>query len=156
MRSFDGREFKAIGNVEGFGAGVSTTNRSYKFIDDEEQCNTLRYYQLRQVDIDNKSTLSDVVAVNCKNTDETISIYPNPASETLTYQFFQNGEDVLEVRITDMTGREVSKELISAQRGFNSTTISIENFASGVYNLQIRSLNSQNSTSPRYTQFFKK
>ena len=91
-----------------------------------------------------------------QNTDETVTIYPNPASESLTYQFYQNGADVIEVRIIDMTGREVSKELINAQRGFNTTTLSIENFASGVYYLQIRSVNSPNSTSPRHTQFFKK
>jgi len=155
LRSFDGKEFKAIGNVNGYGAGTSTTNRSYSFVDDEEKCNSLRYYQLRQVDIDNKSTLSDIVAVNCKNTDETVSIYPNPASETLTYQFYQSGEDVVEILIVDMMGREVSREVITAQRGFNTSTMSIENLANGVYNLQIRSVNSTNSITPRYTQFFK-
>ena len=156
LRSFDGKEFNAIGNVNGFGAGTSTTNRSYSFVDDEERCNSIRYYQLKQFDIDNKSTLSDIVAVNCNNKDETISIYPNPATETLTYQFYQNGDEVLEVQIVDMTGRTVFIENTVAIRGFNSTTVSIENLAGGAYNLLIRSLNTKNSTSPRHAQFFKK
>ncbi len=156
LRSFDGMEFKTIGKVNGFGAGISTTNRSYSFVDTEEKCNTIRYYQLKQIDIDTKSTLSDIVAVNCKNTDETISIFPNPVSETLAYQFYQNNEEELEIRIIDVTGREISKETITAQSGFNTATTSIESLSSGVYYLQIKSVNSLHSNSPRNTEFFKK
>ena len=157
LRSFDGKDFKSISpKIKGFGAGNSTTNRSYSFIDNEEKCNSIRYYQLKQVDIDTKETLSDIVAVNCKNTDETVSIYPNPASETLTYQFYQNSEEDLEIRIIDVTGREVLNQTMTAQRGFNTATTSIESLSSGVYYLQVRNVSSPNSNSPRHTQFFKK
>jgi hypothetical protein len=154
QKSYDGVEFKTIGTVRGFGLGTSTTNRSYKFVD-EEKCSAIRYYRLKQNDFDGKSALSDVVAVNCKNTDETLTLYPNPAASSITYQYFQNNDEQLEVRILDVTGRVITSEIVTSLRGFNTTTTSIDELAAGVYYLQIRSLDPLNMKGPRQTQFFK-
>ena len=154
QRSDNGIDFKTIGTIKGFGAGTSTSNRSYKFID-EEPCHSLRYYRLNQIDIDTRNSISDIIAVNCKNTDETISLYPNPASESITYQFYQNNDEQLEVKILDITGREIKNEIVSSLKGFNTTTTTISELSAGVYYLQIRSLNPHNLKGVRQTQFFK-
>jgi hypothetical protein len=153
-RSTDGETFEKIGKVNGFGAGVSTTNRSYSF-NDPDKCNEIRYYRLRQVDIDGHFEYSDVVAVNCASKDQSIQIHPNPASESITYQFNQGYDEVLSIRIIDVTGRILKEETINAIKGFNTISTSVSDLSGGVYYLQIRTNESGKDTGTRQVQFMK-
>ncbi len=140
LRSTDGVDFKKIGIVYGYGAGTSTTNRSYQFIDDEE-CNSIRYYQLRQVDTDLKFAFSDVVAVNCNNKDNVIQLYPNPATDQLNITFYQFNKEEILIEYVDMLGKIVASENYSTTKGFNKIESSILNLPNGIYYLKIKSGN---------------
>lgn len=153
-RSFDGESFVKIGQVNGFGAGISTTNRSYSF-EDPNQCSELRYYRLRQVDIDGRFEYSETVAINCSKKDPVIQIHPNPVSDELNYQFIQANDDVLSVRILDVTGRVVKEEITNAVHGFNSSSLDVSKLATGSYYLQLRSTTSDSTDTPRQIQFLK-
>ena len=153
-RSDDGITFENIGEVKGFGAGTTTTNRSYSFTDDDV-CNTIRYYRLKQVDIDRKFTYSDIVAVNCKATGDGIIVYPNPAVQNITCEFYQAKEDVLEISILDVTGRVIKSETYNAQKGKNASIIQIDDLSKGAYYLQIRGVNDLDNVAKRQQQFFK-
>ena len=118
LRSDDGIEFKSLGIVNGFGAGTSTTNRSYKFVDNDE-CTSIRYYQLKQVDIDSRFSLSNVVAVNCNTKENEIKLYPNPATNDLTFSFFQNSKDEITVEYLDMLGKLIRDEHFQTVKGYN-------------------------------------
>ena len=153
-RSDDGTIFENIGEVKGFGAGTTTTNRSYSFTDDDV-CNTIRYYRLKQVDIDRKFTYSNIVAVNCKATGDGIIVYPNPAVQNITCEFYQAKEDVLEISILDVTGRVIKSETYNAQKGKNASIIQIDDLSKGAYYLQIRGVNDLDNVAKRQQQFFK-
>ncbi|MBL0102986.1 MAG: T9SS type A sorting domain-containing protein [Bacteroidetes bacterium] len=153
-RSLNGESFEKIGQVAGFGAGVSTTNRSYSFTD-PDKCNEVRYYRLLQVDIDGRSEYSETIAINCNDMHKALQVHPNPAAETITYEFLQSFDDVLEVKILDMTGRLVKEETINVSRGFNSAHLDINELATGSYYLQLRSASSVTNDTPRQIQFMK-
>lgn len=64
------------------GAGNSTQPRQYQFRDEKAGLSSLRFYRLKQVDFDGKTTLSPVVKVQCNATaDNVLRVYPNPANE---------------------------------------------------------------------------
>ena len=84
-----------------------------------------------------------------------IQIHPNPAYETITYQFSQANEEVLNIRIIDVTGRILKDENVNAIRGFNSFNTPVSELPAGVYYLQIRSNSDNPSSTPRQVQFMK-
>jgi hypothetical protein len=101
-------EFYAIGEVESLGDGDE--RRSYGFMDQQKAKNRLTYYQIRQVDIDGKSTYSDVVLL--RTAVEQIpmfKVYPTPHYEgPIKFNFspdFQHQTGL--IKITGATGMQV-------------------------------------------------
>ncbi|MBK8584650.1 MAG: T9SS type A sorting domain-containing protein [Bacteroidetes bacterium] len=154
LRSDDGIEFKSLGIVNGFGAGTSTTNRSYKFVDNDE-CTSIRYYQLKQVDIDSRFSLSNVVAVNCNTKENEIKLYPNPATNDLTFSFFQNSKDEITVEYLDMLGKLIRDEHFQTVKGYNKILTSVTELANGIYYLRIKSGKGNPGQEDRQIRFVK-
>jgi hypothetical protein len=73
-KSSNGSEFEGFVQVKG--AGTKNTLSRYQVID-RNPANGLNYYRLRQVDLDGRSSLSDVISVRTE-TDNTIA-FPNPS-----------------------------------------------------------------------------
>lgn len=153
-RSTDGINFEVITRVDGYGAGVSTTNRSYQYVD-KDKCNDIRYYRLKQVDIDGHFKYSETIAFSCNNRGKDVHVYPNPASSSISFDYYQESTENVEVRILDLTGRELKKEVIHSERGFNSGSTTINDLAAGVYYLEIRSIEEDTQSAPRQVQFLK-
>ena len=154
LKSYDGIEYKSIGVVNGFGAGVSTTNRSYKFIDDE-LCNSIRYYQLKQVDIDNRYELSDVVAVNCSSHDDALKLYPNPTTNDITLSFFENTKDEIVVEYLDLLGKIMKSEIFPTVKGFNKIETSVLDLPNGIYYLKLKAGKNSPMQEERQIRFVK-
>ena len=150
-RSTDGYEFGAIDKVAGYGNGISSETRKYSFLD-HYLCEDIRYYRLKQVDINGDYSYSKPVAINCRRTSG-IELYPNPANTFIKYQFYYPVNTELTVNITDISGRIVRSEKINVQKGINLITNSIEDLAPGVYNLKIDALEKGNIMLQK--QFFK-
>jgi hypothetical protein len=70
-RSNDGRNFKAIATIDG--SRYSLENKSYNYIDQSPE-NGANYYQLKQVDINGKSTTFNIVTVKFITTNEALNI----------------------------------------------------------------------------------
>ncbi len=136
-RSADGNEFTNIARVKGFGAGVSVHTLSYNY-PDKEICNGIIYYRLKQVDIDGNSSYSNVVAVNCKDADRAITVFPNPANTVLNVSFAQAANEKIELQVINMLGMMVMKKEFTAQEGQNNTILEIKDFPPGVYYLKFR------------------
>ena len=137
QRSVDGEEWETIGTVRGYGAGISTVNHYYKLID-SERCKGIRYYRLRQVDIDDHFGFSETVAVNCKDGINDISVYPNPGSENIVITFYESAKGEAIIEFVDMLGKIVRTDLVSTQKGFNSIHSTVNDLAGGVYYLRIK------------------
>ncbi len=80
-RSSEGKTFRSIGFVKGFGTTLQKQN--YTFTDDAPLSTS--YYRLRQMDNDDKETLSKVISVSNKGNNK-LKVYPNPVSSVLTIE----------------------------------------------------------------------
>jgi len=139
-RSTDGNEFIKIATIKGFGAGVSMQTLNYSY-DDRDVCGTIIYYRLKQVDIDGRHSYSKIAAVSCKDADNGITVYPNPANTVLNISFNITEQKNTEVQIRNMVGMVVMQINMDAQIGFNSATFDINDLPAGVYYLVVRENN---------------
>jgi hypothetical protein len=67
-----------------------------------------------------------------------LNAYPNPASEYITYAFQTEKEHMYEVRVCDMSGRELYKQKQEGQIGINSGNIDVRQFTPGLYLIIIK------------------
>lgn len=100
LKSNDSKNFVPIGSVEG--AGFSSTPLFYSFID-KMPLKGMNYYQLRQYDFNGNSDESEIVAVVFEE-GSSFAVY---SSNGLLSVFGENVSDIQDVRIYDITGREV-------------------------------------------------
>lgn len=118
--------FKAIGRV--MGQGDKTQNTNYKF-DDFPEVGTY-YYQLKQVDIDGRFSLSAIRSVNLQ-TEEEIVLFPNPVKEVLQLNGWNGGL----LRLYDVSGKIMfEKQFEKNQLNYD---FSLSTFPKGIYFLKL-------------------
>ncbi|UOQ98714.1 FG-GAP-like repeat-containing protein [Hymenobacter sp. 5317J-9] len=105
-RSLNGQQFDRIGEVAGQGTKTSATD--YAYLDSPlPQAGTSQapiYYRLRQVDLDGTAAFSPVRAVTLSGK-QPLTLYPNPARETVTVGGTAAGAPV---EVCDALGRVVA------------------------------------------------
>ncbi|MFN0275382.1 MAG: T9SS type A sorting domain-containing protein [Chitinophagales bacterium] len=69
--------------------------------------------------------------------EDVVSIYPNPATNSITLNYFSNFENDQQVMIVDMNGKFLLNEMIAMFEGDNSISLDISSFPSGMYMLKI-------------------
>ncbi len=65
-------------------------------------------------------------------------LYPNPADKNISLEIKSNHEAQAQITITDMLGRQVLNEIEFLIIGNNIINYNIENFAAGMYLVQIQ------------------
>lgn len=93
-----------------------------------DSCGNLYIYEAHTPAI-RKVTYDDCYPLNVVRTEqesESVSIYPNPASSTVTVS---SSEKIASVSIVDVTGREVMRRAVSGER----VDIDVSGMSSGVY-----------------------
>ena len=136
-RSLNGSEYIQIGIVRGYGAGTTTQKREYSLID-PEHCEEVRYYRLKQVDIDGKFTYSDPVAINCSISKDEIKVYPNPGKNTVFSSFYEYKNGIITIQWLDLLGKVVREDSHDVLKGFNTIKTDISNLPNGVYYIRIK------------------
>ncbi|MEM1325595.1 MAG: T9SS type A sorting domain-containing protein [Bacteroidota bacterium] len=125
-RSRDGKQFEAIGKVQG--AGTTVEQQDYAFLD-EAPFEGVNYYRLQQVDIDGTYEYSEIEAVFISAKEgETLAIFPIPAREVLNYNTAQL-EGMEAIHLFDMMGR-----IVKTDRDLDGT-LDISDLPSGQYTL---------------------
>ena len=140
-RSVNGREFIAIGQLEG--AGTTSERQYYRFID-KTPLNGISYYRLVQQDVDGRKTYSKTVSVKFEvmNSTAAISVFPNPAADFARVKSIGlSGASTLE--IIDLTG----KALIKAPVLSEITELNISGLPKGIY--QVRLINEGQATTTK-------
>ena len=131
QRSFDGINFITIGEKNGAG---SATKNQYQYVDRDLKNHAPQKicYRLQLVNKDGSFTFSNIVVFNLKATTG-MSIFPNPAVQSINISFEQSRSGKIEISITDMIGAIVKKqtEFIAAGRAGIYTDISL--LATGSY-----------------------
>jgi hypothetical protein len=113
LRSSDGIKFESIGRVKG--AGNAKSSSTYSLLDP----NPLKgenFYQLKQVDFDSKSQLSQIIKVSFEtNTVPQIRLYPNPVSGVNFKLDLNSFEEDVTVIMRDVSGKEIFVKRLTAQ-----------------------------------------
>ncbi len=66
-----------------------------------------------------------------------LNLFPNPANTSISLQFFNPQDAMLNAEVLDVTGRLVLTNRISATEGFNTTEISTVELKDGIYFLRL-------------------
>ena len=151
-RLSNGKEFFPIGKVSGYGLGTSTESRTYSLIDDDV-CNDIRYYRLKQVDIDGKYSYSDVVAIDCSSDKKGINIYPNPTESTIFCSFYENKNSSLTFQWRDILGKVIKEEIHDVIKGFNTVQSDVSDLAKGIYFLRVKETDKSAEENDRQVKF---
>ena len=129
-RSDDGENWIDIKHIAGAGNNVGLKKYSYK---DDYKTNELKYYRLTQVDVDGNSKTFKLIFSSCYNNSETLSIYPNPATNELFFDLNlkQNYGDS-EIKIVNNLGKTCLIEKIKLNEGNIVLKVPLD-LQSGVY-----------------------
>lgn len=137
--SINGEDWAEISTIEGKGNTSQFSN--YEVNVDAIQSN---YYRLVQYDYDGFQTYSDVIKVNdCNRSGLDYAIYPNPASDKITFES-DNEQGNISIDIIDMMGKVV----MTQDRQSDLFDIDISQLNAGVYLISMR-INDQIVTSKR-------
>ncbi len=122
--SFDGQFFEKIGIIDATGTG----NNDYRFNNSLNSNSAIYFYRLKMVDNDGRFKYSNTIKLSSQPIN-TLNIFPNPVKDVLTVSGLrQKGV----IRIINAEGKLLLQQTVSAQ----TITISMSNFAKGVYILQ--------------------
>jgi hypothetical protein len=129
--STDGVHFTEIGKITSLG---NTANGfSYQFID-TKPCIGKNFYCISMVDVALKSKYSEIKIVQVSdNAQHMLSIFPNPAVNSISLKLNTNENEELKVEIYNATGnKELTKTCIMQRQ---KTELDIGNLKTGIYSI---------------------
>ena len=129
-RSNDQRSWITIGTIKS--ASTSFSRNTYAFNDNSPLAG-FNYYRIRQVDLDGRTSFSEVVRVT-NQVKKNISIYPNPVNATAQLYSKNNFKAGQSIQIVDAKGSRV--KTITAS-GKNSMQIDMSFLLPGLYLVQL-------------------
>jgi hypothetical protein len=135
-KSANGTDFTTIGKVDA--KGNSATKQQYTYTDITAAA-PINYYRLKLVDIDNKFTYSNRIAVKTNDQLMAIEVFPNPASAVLQVQVPSKQKETASMFIADASGKIVYSKSIQLNEGNNATIIPVTQLASGIYQFTLES-----------------
>ncbi|QIX61603.1 T9SS type A sorting domain-containing protein [Hymenobacter sp. BT18] len=112
--STDGRTFRTLGFVPAAGRG-----QQYRFVDTEKQKAGLRYYRLRQQDVNGRSTHTEARTVAFGSVGLALAAYPNPFAGNLDLTVTTPTSGTATLRLVDALGRTVWTSTQRVQPGAN-------------------------------------
>jgi hypothetical protein len=133
-RSADGINYQPILHLPG--AGNSISQLKYKAVDDQP-VSKISYYRLRQTDYDGQFEYFAPVSVSFSIA-EPITVYPNPASD---YVSWRSDENISSVAIYSSAGTLV--RLIETQNLVEQNTMEISDLQRGNYILRFNKVSGQ-------------
>jgi hypothetical protein len=130
-RSLDGVSFSTIGKVQA--AGKSETLKNYSF-DAASVAGTAVYYQVRLIEVDNKSSLSNTVTVNSKENGNGFRVVPNRISNQFNVIAESSVNNMsAKLQLLDMSGRVIWTRNQMLQTGSNYLTVTRTTETKGIY-----------------------
>ncbi len=133
-RSTDGKNFVAIGRVEG--AGNSNEEVQYKF--DDLNYPMVAYYRLKQVDFDGKSDYTHTVLIKRDDISSMLGVsFANPVVNNSRVTISTHRPGLVNVRVVDMSGRTLSTQQVECVPGNTNVMKDFSKLAAGSYYLVI-------------------
>ncbi|HTN36728.1 MAG TPA: T9SS type A sorting domain-containing protein [Arachidicoccus sp.] len=139
-RSADGQKWDNLTFVNSKAEGGNSQKPiSYSYTDLSPLVNTNNMYRLKQVDNSGASAYSRVVTI-ATGSNQSITIYPNPAHNTLNISNLGNG--VKTVRIVSVDGNSVYNRKISSDK----VAVDVQSWSAGIYLVSVTSAKGQTLT----------
>lgn len=136
QQSLDGEKWSDSEHIKS--AGNSTSKQVYSYLDFSAN-NKINYYRLVQVDKDGSVEIFKIISANCNNSEETMTIFPNPASNEINFQFeLSKNYGFGEIKFLDNLGRVCFKLQQPLNKGLNSFNHLI-NLQAGSYHVVFNS-----------------
>jgi hypothetical protein len=135
-RSYDGRTFEMIDQIDG--NGNCQHQIEYNYIDEGiHSFENTAFYRLKQVDFDGTSEYSDirVVRFDAVGSGIDFSAYPNPLTNELSVMVSLSKGEAYQIGVTDLQGAKVCNENHTFTNGIHKLNTSEWN--SGMYILQV-------------------
>jgi hypothetical protein len=134
-RSFDGRNFNAMGRVD-YKQPSNSVNQ-YSFTDVTTNNTGKVFYRIKQVDNDGHYTLSSIVTINAQ-TGMLMQVWPNPANDQVNINITAARAQVTAVTLSDVNGRLLLSKQTNLTSGNNAVTLKeLNRFAPGTYYLKV-------------------
>lgn len=151
-RSVDGKNFITIANFDSKAKNGNSKDRISYAYEDLQPIKGDNFYRLIQVNIDGRKTYSQALRIRVAVLDGAyiLSAYPNPAKETLYLSIDVPVAQTIYLRITDISGREVSRKEIEVKQGSNISAIDISGFNAGIYLLHSSMSDVQNNSTVKF------
>lgn len=102
--------------------------------------NPIYFYRLKMIDNDNNFKYSDIVSIKANGNADQILVGPNPLPQgaMLNIKLSSNESKSIQIRIIDVAGRQVTKQVVDLLAGTNSIKIpSASSLQAGYYNVQV-------------------
>lgn len=131
-RSIDGRKFEVIGIV-----ASKVTNGEATYIFEDKNPTSKNFYRIKQVDIDGKSTYSNVILVSFEKFNSKWEVFPNPSSDKTNVLSVDNYNNV-EISLIDLNGKLVYQTRKATTTKGEIIAIPVNTFAKGIYSLKIQ------------------
>jgi hypothetical protein len=125
QRSSNGRDFMPIGNSTAFN---TPGQHNYSFTDNLP-LDGINFYRLKQIDLDGKSQLSQVVRISRDKPGAQLRIWPNPATDLLMMEYGGSGTQVM-IRVFDSRGALVKNQ---SSQSTGTLSINVQSLAKGMY-----------------------
>lgn len=139
QRSFDGKNWAAIGMVDG--AGNSNETLKYQFID-HHPAPGMNYYRIKQMDFDGQYDYSSIESVSVESL-YSIELFPNPTHDYINLHIPNMANVDSQISIYDITGRKLYELKTNAGQQpalqFDLESINIHN--PGRYHLLVKTGN---------------
>jgi hypothetical protein len=134
QRAKDAQQWETLGFVKGY--GTTLEKQHYQFLD-RQPLEGINYYRLKQLDTDGAFEYSYIISLD-KKTDKSdkLVVYPNPTSETITFELGGNDLQNYTFQLIDPIGR-----VIKVWNGLEGTTysFSVEDLTNGFYTIIAKS-----------------
>ena len=115
--------------------GVIDSNANFP-LDTSVNCSS---YALFTAMINNEDTTSGISPIHPPQ--NTLSLYPNPATQNITLKYTATIPSVYNCTITDITGRIVQNSQIQAVAGINISQVDMQSLSAGMYIVSLQNGN---------------
>lgn len=138
QRSINGADFSTIAFVRTKSAtGNSNAALDYTY-NDKTPFMGNSYYRLKQINNDNKTSLSNIVVIKGTRSTGLVlsSIYPNPASDAVNMVVSAPSSDKITFIVSDLAGKVVMQKAATMNSGDNNVKLNVQTLPSGTYMLK--------------------
>ena len=136
QRSMDNNSFEKIAWVP----LVEESGTNYQFIDQQTPINRDLVYRLKIIDMDGKFEYSPLRSIKITQSIPQLRLSPNPTKDILNIQYELSNPSNVKMLITDAIGQTIRQLEWNNQEGLQNHRIDINELSSGIYFLQLRSV----------------